>query len=118
MYILDHNWPADLDPEAVPFATRTETVLRRHGLYHDPARFGTLTVAEVAGWTNSGPVTIANLRTTAHAAIRRHHAETDLRARINVVLQDVAAEPWAKRIWHRDPRFARYLPKSGVTVTT
>ena len=62
--ILDTRWPEDLDPETVPFATRTVTVLQRHGLYDDPARFNTLTVAEVAGWTNTGPVTIVNHCTT------------------------------------------------------
>jgi hypothetical protein len=40
------------------------TALRRKALYDDPARFKTLTLAEVAGWTNTGPVTIANVRTT------------------------------------------------------
>ena len=114
--ILNHAWPADLDPETVSFATRTETVLRRHGLYDDPARFGTLTVAEVAGWTNTGPVTIANLRTIGHAAIRRYHAETDLRARIELEFECVAAERWATRIWHQDPRFREHLPRGDQTV--
>jgi hypothetical protein len=91
-------------------------VLRRHGLYDDPARFNTLTVAEVAGWTNTGPVTIANIRTIAHAAIRRHHAETDLRARIELEFECVAAEPWATRIWYQDPRFREHLPRGDQTV--
>ena len=70
--VIDLPWPDDLDPEAVPFATRTETVLRRGGLYDDPSRFNTLTVDDVASWWNTGTVTIANIRTTAHAAILRH----------------------------------------------
>jgi hypothetical protein len=93
VHLLDASWPDDLDPETVPFATRTETVLRRRGFYADPTQFNTLTVAEVAGWTNTGLVTIANIRTTAHAAIRLHHAEADLRARIAADLGAVASEP-------------------------
>ena len=88
--ILEVHWPDDLDPETVPFATRTQTVLRWRGLYDDPARFNTLTVAEVAGCGNTGPVTIANLRTTAHTAIRRHHQDAPLRERMANVLADVA----------------------------
>jgi hypothetical protein len=114
--LLDLRWPDDLDPETVPLLTRTETVLRRGGLYDDPAQFNTLTVAEVAGWENTGLVTMANLRTTAHAAIRRHHQEAEVRARMDIVLEDVAAEPWATRIWYRDPRFADHVPKSDATV--
>jgi hypothetical protein len=114
--ILNSPWPEDLDAETVSFATRTETVLRRHGLYDDPARFNTLTVVVVAGWTNTGLVTIANIRTTAHAAIRRHQAEADLRARIAVDLGAVASEPWTPQIRHRDPRFAAFMPKGNSTV--
>ena len=104
--LLDLSWPDDLDPETVPFSTRTETVLRRRGLYNQPEGFNTLTVAEVAGWWNTGPVVIANLRITAHASIRQHHKEAGLRARMDIVLKNVAAEPGATQIWFRDPRFA------------
>lgn len=78
--VIDVPWPDDLDPETVPFAARAETVLRHYGLYDDPSRFNTLTVDEVAGWWNTGTVTIANIRTTAHAAILRHHVEKPLMA--------------------------------------
>ena len=47
--ILDLHWPDDLDPAMVPFAARTQTVLRRRGLYNDATTFNALTVAEVAG---------------------------------------------------------------------
>jgi hypothetical protein len=114
--ILELYWPDDLDPGTVSFTTRTETVLRRRGLYDDPAGFNTLTVAEVAGWWNTGPVTIANLRTITHSAIRRHHEEAGLRARIDTVLKEVAIEPWAPQVRFWDPRFTDYLPKSDATV--
>ena len=35
---------------------------------------------------------------------------------MNMELTDVAAEPWATRIWYRDPRFADHLPKGDATV--
>ena len=114
--ILDHRWPEDLDPETVPFATRTVTVLRRHGLYDNPNLFNSLSVADVAGWTNAGSVTIANVRITGNAAIRRHHTDTDSRTRIAADLDTVVSEPWAKQIWHRDPRFAEFIPKGDLTV--
>ena len=77
--IPEEHWPDGLDPETVSFATRIETVLRRHSLYDDPAQFNTLTVAEVAGWANTGPVTIANNRTTpsTHHIPRFHQLGTD-----------------------------------------
>jgi hypothetical protein len=37
---------------------------------------------------------------------------SDLRA----AMAAVADEPWARQIWSRDPRFARYLPKEDATV--
>jgi hypothetical protein len=114
--ILEEHWPDDLEPELVPFATRTKTVLRRAGLYDDPGRFNTLTVAEVAGWWNTGTGTIADLRTTAHAAIRQHHTERELRVRIAHALEGVAAEPWARTVWRYDPRFTTHLPKTAMTV--
>ena len=61
-------------------------------------------------------MTIANLRTTAHAAIRQHHQEAGLCARMNIELIDIAAEPWATRIWYRDPRITNHVPKGDATV--
>ena len=69
--ILDSPWPRDLDPAAVPFKRRTETVLRRAGYHDAPRRFDSLTEAEVMGWWN--------------------HEETDVRSARNVVLAAVAA---------------------------
>ena len=114
--ILDAPWPTDLDPAAVPFKTRTETVLRRAGYYDNPHRFDTLTEAEVMGWWNAGVATVADVRFTGNRAIRRHLEETDERSEMNVALAGVAAEPWAPHIWHRDPRFTHYVPKAGETV--
>lgn len=70
----------------------------------------------MAGWWNTGPVTIANIRTTAHAAICRHHHETTLRGSIASDLAVLALEPWARQVWNRDPRFSAYLPNSSTTV--
>jgi hypothetical protein len=114
--ILDSSWPEDLDPETVPFATRAETVLRWKGFYNDPTLFNTLTVAEVAGWWNTGPVTIANIRMTGNAAICRHHQETEQRTQIAADLDTVSSEPWAKQIWHHDPRFKQFVPRGDSTV--
>jgi hypothetical protein len=100
----------------VPFKTRTETVLRRAGYYDHPERFNTLTEAEVMGWWNAGVATVADIRFTGNRTIRRHHEATDERSEMNVALAAVATEPWAPHIWHRDPRFASYVPKGGKTV--
>lgn len=77
--ILDSPWPDDLDPAAVPFRTRTETVLRRAGYYEDSTRFDTLTDAEVMGWWNAGVATVADLRFAGNRAIRQHHKDTHQR---------------------------------------
>jgi hypothetical protein len=114
--ILNLPWPDDLDIETVPFATRTTTVLKRRGFYDDPTRFDDLTVADLAGWWNTGPATVANLRTTAHTAIRQHHRETELRVRLTVDLDSVASEAWSAQVWYRDPRFTAFVPNRKVTV--
>jgi hypothetical protein len=102
----------------VPFAARTETVLRRAGLCDDAVRFNSLTVAEVDGWWNTGTGTIADLRTTAHPGIRDHHQNQPLRARIDQTLGGGAAEPWARTVWRHDPRFSQHLPRIDATAYT
>ena len=114
--LLDSSWPEALDPVAVPFKGRTETVLRRAGFYEDPSRFDTLTETEVMEWWNAGVVTVADIRFTANRAIRHHLEETDRRSKMNTALAAVAVEPWAPHIWHRDPRFATFVPKGDDTV--
>jgi hypothetical protein len=39
-----------------------------------------------------------------------------LRHRIDSDLTASASEPWAPRLWHKDPRFAEYIPKGDATV--
>lgn len=114
--ILDAPWPDDLDPASVPFKTRSETALRRAGFYYNPERFTTLTEADVMGWWNAGAATVADIRFTGNRAIRRHLEEADERSAMNLALAAVAGEAWAPHIWHRDPRFARYVPKGSETV--
>lgn len=114
--IFDEPWPADLDPADVPFKQRTRTVLKRQGLFDNPAPLCDLTEETVLSWWNAGPVTVDDLRTTGPAAIKRHHTETGARTRLNSVLERAAREPWARRIWHLDPRFSDLLPKRAGTV--
>jgi hypothetical protein len=114
--IFDIPWPDDLNPADVPFKGRTETVLRRQGLYDDTSLFNDLTEADVLSWWNTGPVTVDDIRTSGNEAARRHHETVDLRHRIDTALAAVAVAPWASHIWHRDPRFAEYIPKGDATV--
>jgi hypothetical protein len=39
-----------------------------------------------------------------------------VRCRIDTDLTAVAQEPCAPYIWHRDPRFAEFIPKEDSTV--
>jgi hypothetical protein len=114
--LLDSLWPNDLDPASVPFKGRTETVLRRQGFYDDWSLFNELTTTGVLSWWNAGPVTVEDIRVTGNEAIRRHHESVDERHRVNIDLAAVALEPWAPHIWHRDPRFAQFIPKGDATV--
>jgi hypothetical protein len=54
----------------------------------------------------------AEVRTIAH----RYHAEADLRAHMDTVLEEVTIEPRDPQIWFRDPQFTDYLPRSDATV--
>lgn len=114
--ILSAPWPDDLDSSEVPFLGRTRTVLERSGFFDDPSLFDDLTEDSAAAWWNTGTVTISDIRSTGNEAIRRHYDETDLRVRIDADLAAVALEPWAPHIWHRDPRFAEFIPKGEATV--
>jgi len=114
--ILNEPWPPDLNPADVPFRKRTVTVLTRMGFFDDPTLFNTLTETEVLSWWNAGEKTVADIRLTGNAAIRRHHEEAAEHARLSADLATVAEEPWARHIWHRDPRFAAFVPKGDATV--
>jgi hypothetical protein len=114
--ILSASWPDDLDPATVPFTKRTATILERKGIYANPALLSEVTTTDVLGWWNAGPVTVDDLRTTGNDAIRRHHAETGLLRELAADLSDMASEPWAPHVWHRDPRFAPFSPKGHHTV--
>lgn len=114
--IVDHAWPADLDPATVPFTGRTVTVLHRQGFFDDWALFNTVTASDVLSWWYAGPVTVKDLRTTGNDAIRQYHEETDLRVQIAADLKTVALEPWATQVWCHDPRFPKYLPRGDSTV--
>lgn len=112
--VLGDSWPPDLDPRTVPFKGRTVTVLERAGVFDDWSRFDELTEVEVAGWWNAGPVTVDDLRATGDAAIRRHHAEAQLRPKIARDLHAVARERWSNHVWRNDPRFGSLVPAGGT----
>ena len=110
MAILAQPWPPDLNPARVPFQRRTITTLQRMGAWDDPARFGELTIEEVAGYWITGPVTIADLLEASEVAIRWHrHESRELAAAAE-------AEPWTRQVWDRDRRFTDLLPRADGTV--
>lgn len=114
--ILTAPWPRSLDPAIVPFKKRTVTILHRKGMFTDPSLLDDVTTGDVLSWWNAGPVTVKDLRVTGNEAIRRHHAEADLLKRLASDLSDVASLQWTRHIWHRDPRFAKFVPKGDSTV--
>ena len=62
-------------------------------------------------------MTVADIRRTGNAAIRQHHEEAAEYLQLKADLASVAGEPWAKHIWHLDPRFASsLLPRGDATV--
>ena len=114
--ILTVPWPLDLDPATVPFTRRTVTILQRQGIYTDPTLLNETTTTDVLGWWNAGPVTAEDLRATGNDAIMRHHTEAGLLKQLEADLSNMASEPWARHVWRRDPRFARFVPKGDHTV--
>lgn len=110
MTLLDQPWPPDLDPNRVPFRRRTITTLQRMGALDDPARFGELTIDEVAGFWVTGPVTIADLLSTGETAISWHLRESRELAAL------AEAETWTRQVWHRDRRFTDLVPRVDTTV--
>jgi len=112
MAILAQPWPSDLDPKRVPFQRRTITTLQRMGAWDDRARFDELTVADVAGFWVTGPVTIADLVNTSEEAIRWHRNQSRQLAAVG------ESEPWTRQVWRRDRRFADLLPQVDATVSS
>jgi hypothetical protein len=70
----------------------------------------------VLSWWYAGPVTVNDLRTTGNDAIRQYHDEADGRRQIAADLDTVLSEPWAKQIWHHDPKFTEHVPRGDSTV--
>lgn len=114
--ILDDEWPSDLDPATVPFKGRSVTVLLRQGLFDDWSGFGVLTAADVLSWWNAGPVTVDDVRVTGNEAIRRHHDEADQLRDLEVGLEAVSEEPWARHVWYHDPRYTEFIPRGDATI--
>lgn len=114
--ILSAPWPPDLDPADVPFRIRLVTVLTRQGYFDNPTLLDTLTEAEVLSWWNAGPKTVEDIRATGKAAICLHNQQAAQLGQLRVDIAVVAGRPWARHIWHRDPRFAEFLPKVDATV--
>jgi hypothetical protein len=110
MAILAQAWPKDLDPKRVPYQRRTITTLQRMGAWDDRTRFDELTIAEVARFWVTGPVTVADLVNTSQEAIAWHGDESQQLAAI------VESETWTRQVWHRDRRFTDLLPRVDATV--
>lgn len=110
MALLAQPWPPDLDPNRVAFRRRTITTLQRMGALDDPARFGELTIDEVAGFWVTGPVTVADLLSTGETAIGWHLRES------RELVAVAEAETWTRQVWHRDRRFTDLVPRVDSTV--
>ena len=109
MGILAEPWPGDLDPARVPFRQRTITVLKGMGLWDDMTRIDERTVADVAGYWVTGPVTVNDLITSGNEAIAWHHNQP-------AQLEQVATDDWTRQVWRRDLRFRDLLPGVDATV--
>jgi hypothetical protein len=82
----------------------------------NPILLNQITTTDVLGWWNAGPTTVDDLRVTGNDAITRHHKETGLLKDLARDLLNIASEPWAPYVWHRDTRFAQFVPKGDHTV--
>jgi len=115
-WVLEVAWPPDLHPAWAGFRRRTETVLRREGVWVDMTRLDELTEAGVLGWWNAGVKTVEDLREKGSAAIAQHVELVAEQSAVARGLEQLAAEPWTARVWRRDPRFTDLLPRCDSTV--
>lgn len=67
--MLSSRWPTDLDPSRAGFRQRTETVLRREGVWSDMASLYDVTEADASSWWYAGERTLADLTATGNAAL-------------------------------------------------
>jgi hypothetical protein len=73
-------------------------------------RIDTVTEADVAGFWNTGPTTVADLIESGNVAISWHHSEARQLAKV------VARDYWTRQVWRRDRRFTNLLPAVDATV--
>lgn len=136
--VLPQGWPEGLSPTEVPFSVRVVNCLKSAGIYKNASALGALTFQNLFGIKNLGVKSVLEYACVAEAAIAEYRrsepqrlldAEREqeakrgrdvriatLRRKASALLDAVRAEPWAKRISIRDPRFVKLSAEPGYSL--
>ncbi len=108
---LGRPWLHTLDPDTVPWRTRTRNSLKRAGLLVNKSQLSYITFSELLALPGMGTVSLLDFATTAEAAMERLEqiVPQKVNAMTNLVLSMVDA-PWTELITAEDPRFAQFFP--------
>ena len=108
---LGKPWPHNLDPDTVPWRTRTHNSLKRAGLLTNKSLLSHISFGELLTLPGMGFVSLLDFSTTAEAAMEQLEQmipkEGD--AMTNLALTMVNA-PWVELITAEDPRFTQFFP--------
>ncbi len=108
---LGRPWPPTLDPNTVPWRTRTRNSLKRAGLLTNKSRLSQITFGELLALPGMGIVSLLDFATTAEAAMERLEQMVPLKgdAMTELALSMIDA-PWIELITAEDPRFTQFFP--------
>ncbi len=109
---LGRPWPHTLEPDAVPWRTRTRNSLKRAGLLVNKSQLSHITFGELLAFPGMGIVSVLDFATTVEAAIERLEQMVPQKgdSMTNLVLSMIDA-PWVELITAEDPRFTQFFPR-------
>jgi hypothetical protein len=105
---FSEDWPADLDPESVPFRVRSRNALRRGGIW-TPTKLTHLSIGNIINLPAAGTFTLLDIMVTGDAAIEGHIPP----ALSMPSLLHLSEESWTAQVDGADPRFRDVLSRFG-----
>lgn len=119
-------WHAELEPEQVPWATRTRNCLRNENMLNDTDALSTISFQEL-GWIGGmGMRSILDFAVSAEAAlmqvkmllpVQEIGGNGDLEEQLKYLIA-AAQQDWAEQIGGNDPRFTRIMRTGTGTLAS
>lgn len=118
---ISFPWHSELDPEQVPWLTRTRNCLRNEGLLSEATVLSTISFQELGWISGMGMRSILDFAVTAEVAIMQFEmplpvqdidGESDLEGQLKYLIA-TTQQAWVDQVSGSDPRFTSIM-RSGV----